>query len=225
MFEQGALMDTKTSARNNTKDVFISVLAGIGVLIVTFLLGTILIQSIGFFLVDLLIPNCSAASCDPAIIAFSPTGGGLIGIVAGIVAGRKIFKHRKGEGSINISQPTKTNNIHERMNSIYPIIAGAIGGFLIILFIDIVAYWAGNLNDFDLIESLFLDLAILRVFFGGASIFVFILIRALVGGVFGYWAYLLLRRKKSFVVLIGAFLAGSFGGAILLILGIALSVQ
>jgi len=115
-------------------------------------------------------------------------------------------------------------SINARMNLIYPIIAGAIGGFLLPFFFIAIPYWVGN-SDISPIEALFLDLPIFAVFSGKASILFFILLRALAGGVFGYWAYVLLRRKKSFVVLIGAFLAGSLIGGILLIFGIAFSVQ
>ena len=86
-------MDIKT----NIKDVLISFLAGIGVLIIALLLGTLLFQSIGLFLTGLLLPDCrSVASC-PDVIGFSPNVGGLIGMVAGILAGRVTYKHRKGE--------------------------------------------------------------------------------------------------------------------------------
>jgi hypothetical protein len=96
-------MVTKAKARKHTKDVFIGVLAGVGVLILTFLPGTLLFQSLGLFLTDLLLPDCrSIASC-PDVIGFSPNFGGLIGMAAGIVAGRVTYKHRKGE-RVNIFQ-------------------------------------------------------------------------------------------------------------------------
>lgn len=85
-------MDNKTNTRNKTKDVFISFLAGIGVLIITFLPSTILFQLLGCSLV---VVSCSD------VIGFSPNVGGLIGIVAGIVVGRITYKQRKGESVIH----------------------------------------------------------------------------------------------------------------------------
>lgn len=122
-------------------------------------------------------------------------------------------------------QSKKADDIHARRNLIYPIIAGAIGGFLITLFWTIAMNGAGQKTDLNPIESLFLDAAIFEVFFDGVSIFVFILTRALIGGVFGYWAYLILRRKKLSTVIFGAFLAGLFGGSIMLSCVVVLSVQ
>jgi hypothetical protein len=122
-------------------------------------------------------------------------------------------------------EPNPENtSINAKKNLMYPIIAGAIGGFLLPFFFIAIPYWVGN-SDVSPIEALFLDLPIFVAFSGKASILFFILLRALAGGVFGYWAYLLLRRKKLSVVLIGAFLAGSFIGVVLLIFGMVFSMQ
>jgi hypothetical protein len=90
-------LDTKTTKRKHTKDVFISVLAGVAFLILTFLPGTILFQYLGFFLTDLLLPDCPSVAPCPDVIGFSPNVGGLIGVVAGIVSGRVTYQSRKGE--------------------------------------------------------------------------------------------------------------------------------
>lgn len=96
-------MDTKTTTRKHTKDVFISILAGAGVLILAFLPGTLMFQSLGLFLTDLLLSSCrSVASC-PDVIGFSPIVGGVIGMVAGVVTGLSIYMHRNGE-SVKILQ-------------------------------------------------------------------------------------------------------------------------
>ena len=109
----------------------------------------------------------------------------------------------------NALQSNKAYDIHARMNLIYPIITGTIGGFLFPLSILILG------SDLSPINLLFLDAPIVDVFLGRASsIFVFIFLRAVIGGVFGYWAYLILRRKKLSTVILGSFIAGLFGGLV-----------
>jgi hypothetical protein len=125
----------------------------------------------------------------------------------------------------NTLQSKTADDTDARRNLIYSIIAGAIGGFLITLFWTIAMNSVGQNTDLNPIESLFLDAAIFEVFFDRASIFVFILTRTVVGGVFGYLAYLMFRRKKVSIVIFAAFLAGLFGGAIMLSCVVVLSVQ
>jgi len=79
---------------NNKKDIFISILAGVGIMIGAFLIGTFLIIIIGWFLVSLLIPSCWE-SCPLVVIGVAPYIGGVIAVIAGIIGGRKKYTNIK----------------------------------------------------------------------------------------------------------------------------------
>src|SRR5574338_185742 len=100
-------MEPDPSPGNKTKVVLISVLAGAGIVIGAFLIGTILVGVIGLLLVSLLLPSCWE-SCPLTVLALSPLVGGLIAIAAGILGGRKIYQHVKGENPMNLPKQLST---------------------------------------------------------------------------------------------------------------------
>jgi hypothetical protein len=101
--------------------------------------------------------------------------------------------------------------------TIQALIAGVIGAFLLPFFFIAIPYWLDN-SGISPIEALFLDTVILGVVG-------FILARVLIGLIFGYLAYLILKHKKPLTVISGAFFAGLLGGTIVLLLAIVFSVQ
>ena len=114
---------------------------------------------------------------------------------------------------------TKEEPESERSNKklLQSIIVGVTGAFLLPLFLIGIPYWLSN-SRINPIEALFLEPFILGI--AG-----FILARILIGGIFGYCAYLILRYKKPVTVISGAFLAGLLGGTIVLFFAIVLSAQ
>ena len=97
------------------------------------------------------------------------------------------------------------------------IIARILGAFLLPFFFIGIPYWLGN-SDISPVEALFLGTVV-----GG--VVGFMVARILIGWIFGYLAYLLLKHKEPFIVISGAFLAGLLGGTIVLLLAIVFSVQ
>ena len=73
--------------------------------------------------------------------------------------------------------------------SLQAIVAGVIGAFLLPFFFIAIPYWLDN-SDVSPVEALLLDPA-----FGG--VVGFILARVLIGLIFGYLAYLILKNKKN----------------------------
>lgn len=94
-------MEANKNPRNKAKDIVISILAGIGIVVGAFLLGTVLLWALELFLVGLLIPSCRE-SCLVMVLSLSLLCDGLIAIIAGIIGGRKIYKHIKGESLMNL---------------------------------------------------------------------------------------------------------------------------
>ncbi len=87
-------MESKTNSENNAKDVFKSVIVGIGITIGIFLVGTFLIGAIGMFLVSILIPSCWEPCPPPEVMFFSPLLGGVIAVISGIVGGIRNYKNK-----------------------------------------------------------------------------------------------------------------------------------
>ncbi len=105
------------------------------------------------------------------------------------------------------------------------IITGAISSFLFPVFFVAIAFLARN-RDMGRLENfqfLFADFPIFGVFIGGASIITFVVMRLVAGGVFGYWAWLILRHKKPLIAVLGAFVAGLIAGGILFAFGVVFS--
>ncbi len=120
-----------------------------------------------------------------------------------------------------MSNTTKTKEEPKLENSdnksLQAIAAGVIGAFLLPFFFIAIPYWVGN-SEISPVEALFLDPA-----FGG--VVGFIIARVLIGLIFGYLAYLILKNKKTVTLISGAFFAGLLGGTIVLLLAIIFSVQ
>lgn len=112
-------------------------------------------------------------------------------------------------------------------NSRQAMIAGAVSSFLFPLFFVVIAFMAGNrdMGRLENIRFLFADFPILEVFIGGASIITFVVLRLAAGGVFGYWAWLILRQKRPFMAILGAVAAGLIAGGILFACGVVFSVS
>jgi uncharacterized membrane protein len=84
-------MESQTNKENKPKNIGLSILAGMGIGIGTFLLGTVLIGVLGLFLFGIIMPSCWE-SCPLMVIMVSPVIGGVIGIIAGIVGGLRTHK-------------------------------------------------------------------------------------------------------------------------------------
>ena len=151
-------MESTANSGNKTKDVFISVLAGIGILIGAFLIGTVLIGALGLFLVGILMPSCWE-SCPLAVLTFSPVCGGLIAIIAGIAGGRKIYKHVKGENLMNLPKQLST-----WFMAIYFLLSGLHG--LVFAIFPAATFWTSIGNGLWGFESLLAICVAVLIFIG-----------------------------------------------------------
>lgn len=121
-----AILLYKRRASYNAKDVLVSIWASLGITVITFLLGTLLIGALGLLLVSLLMPDCWE-SCPMAVIFFSPLLGGLIAVIAGTIRGRKKYQSIKKERITNLPENKSTKPAAPILLIIWMIISQGVG--------------------------------------------------------------------------------------------------
>ena len=149
-----AILLYKRRASYNAKDVLVSIWAGLGITIITFLLGTILIGALGLLLVSLLMPDCWE-SCPMAVIFFSPLLGGLIAVIAGTIRGRKKYQSIKKERLTNLPENKSTKPAAPILLIIWMIISQGVGiifGVLIPVYLIFIV--GAELDDTSLINNI-----------------------------------------------------------------------
>ncbi len=84
-------MDPSTGQNNNKKNIVLSVLAGIGFAIVSFIITTLVVGATIYALSEMGESYCFE-SCAFMIMGISPAIGLVIALIVGVVGGRRIYK-------------------------------------------------------------------------------------------------------------------------------------